>query len=257
MLDVLINNFLGFLLVFVRVFALFIAAPILGDRAIPMLLRMLLSIFIALILVMITKVNIDVGEVNLWFIAMSALREMVVGLMIGFFMHLIFWGISFAGSIMGFNLGLSLAELISPMQEMNADVISLSIYFLGMFVFLLIDGPEFLIRSLFYSFKVIPLNGVILSKQVENSLLRQSAEVFVIAVKIASPIMVTFFLLTIAEGIMSKIIPQMQVFFVLYPLQLGIGILMISVTVVFFFFVIKDLLMLHEENLLTLIKAMG
>ncbi len=257
MLDVLVNNFVGFLLVFVRVLALFVAAPILGDRSIPMLLRVLFSLFLALILVMITKVNIAIGDVNLWFIVMAALKEMVTGLMIGFFMHLIFWGISFAGSIMGFNLGLSLAELISPIEDISGDVISFSIYLFGMLIFLLLDGPEFLVRSLYYSFKVIPLSGINLTKEVETSLLRRSAEVFVIAVKIASPIMVTFFLLDISEGIMSKIIPQMQVFFVLYPLRLGVGILMVSVSIVFFFFVIKNLLVIHEENLLNLIKAMS
>ncbi len=257
MLDVLVNNFVGFLLVFTRVFALFISAPILSDRAVPMTLRLLISIFLALILVMITKVNIAIGDVNLWFIAISVLRELVTGLLIGFFMHLIFWGITFAGSIMGFDLGLSLAELISPMQEINADVVSYLIYLLGILVFILIDGPEFLIRSLYYSFKVIPLNGLVLGKEVENSLIKHSAEVFIIAVKIASPIMVTFFLLDISEGIMSKIIPQMQVFFVLYPLRLGLGLLMVSVSIIFFFFVIKNLLVLHEESLLNLIKAMG
>ena len=256
MLELLVNNFVGFLLVFVRVLALFIAAPVLGDRAIPMLTRILFSVFLAYILVMITKVNISIENTNLWLIASYAVREMVVGLLIGFFMHLIFWAVSFAGSIMGFDLGLSLAELISPMQELNADVVSLSIFFLGMFVFLLVDGPEFLVRALYYSFKVIPLGGINLTHDVETTLIKKSAEVFVIAVKIASPIMVTFFLLDISEGIMSKIIPQMQVFFVLYPLRLALGLLMVAVSMVFFFFVIKGLLSIHEESMLSLIKAM-
>ena len=84
-----------------------------------------------------------------------------------------------------------------------------------------------------------------------------AASVFVIAVKIASPIMVSFFLIHIAEGIIARIIPQMQVFFVTQPLKIGIGLLMLAAITPLYLYVIKNLLQDYESKLYNLIQAMA
>jgi flagellar biosynthetic protein FliR len=79
----------------------------------------------------------------------------------------------------------------------------------------------------------------------------------IIAVKIASPIIVSYFLIQIAEGILGKVIPQMQVFFVAQPLVIGIGFTLLISLVPVYLYVIKYLLKGTEDNLMFLIKAMG
>ena len=69
--------------------------------------------------------------------------------------------------------------------------------------------------------------------------------------------MVSFFLINIAEGILARIIPQMQVFFVTQPLKLMIGFLMLAFIVPVYIYVLKGLLRNFEDGLLTLIKAIG
>jgi len=170
---------------------------------------------------------------------------------------MIFYGISFAGSLIGFDIGLSGAQLLNPLEETENNVLGEAVYFLAMLVFLLINGHHYLIRALYTSFSIVPLGKYVINKPVYELLLKYSASVFVITVKIAAPILVSFFLVHIAEGILARVIPQMQVFFVTQPLKIGLGFALLAFAVPTYVYVIKGLLRSYEESLYLLIKAMG
>ncbi|RMD50510.1 MAG: flagellar biosynthetic protein FliR [Ignavibacteria bacterium] len=257
MIDILTNNFVSFLLIFLRIIAMFFSAPILSDNSIPVFVKIVLALFMSYVLLISLNINTPLASLNFTYLTISALKEIIVGLAIGFFMQLIFWGISYGASLIGFDLGLSMATVFNPNLEISGDVVSTLFYILAMLTFLLINGHIFLFTALHESFKLIPPTELKISDSTAQELIIQSANVFIIAVKIASPIMVTFFLMNIAEGIMSRIIPQMQVFFVLYPLRIGVGFLLITTTMIFFFYVIKELLKLHETNLIKFIRVLG
>ena len=126
-----------------------------------------------------------------------------------------------------------------------------------MLVFLLINGHHYLIQALYSSFAIVPLGKAVINTPVYDLLLKYSASVFIIAVKIAAPILVSYFLVHIAEGVLARVIPQMQVFFVSQPLKLGLGFSMLALAVPTYLYVIKGLLSSYEESLYKLIKAMG
>jgi flagellar biosynthetic protein FliR len=86
--------------------------------------------------------------------------------------------------------------------------------------------------------------------------MKYAVSVFVIAIKIAAPVLVSFFLIHIAEGIVARVIPQMQVFFVTQPLKIGLGFAMLAMVIPTYVYVIKSLLRSYEESLYQLIKAM-
>lgn len=257
MLDVILNNFVAFMFILLRVLALFFSAPMLSDNALPQTVRILISIFIAYLIIISLNIQVPTTDLSMWFLTFNAIKELLIGFSIGFFMQMIFWAVSYGGSLMGFDLGLAMAQVFNPNQEFSTDVVSQLLYILSIFIFIMINGHLFLFTALRESFNFIPLGGFQLDENSANMLIRHAGNVFIFAVKIASPIMVTFFLMNIAEAIMSRIIPQMQVFFVLYPLRIGIGFFLISSSMVFFFYIIKELLKLHEQNLLSLIKALG
>ncbi|MCK9210193.1 MAG: flagellar biosynthetic protein FliR [Ignavibacteriaceae bacterium] len=257
MTDILVVDFILLILIFVRIASAFFASPIMGHTSIPALVKIFLGLIISYIVFLsIDKSAIKI-EVSLWFLAANAVKEILSGLLIGFMLHIVFFGISFAGSLIGFDMGLSMAEAFNPMEETQGNVIGELIYFATILLFFLIDGHHYLIRGLVYSFSVIPIGKFTVTVPVYQLLIKYSGLVFIIAIKIASPILVSFFLISIAEGIISRIIPQMQVFFVTQPLRIGIGFLFLTTLIPIYVYAIKGLLKGFEDNLFTLIKAMG
>ncbi|MCL5030696.1 MAG: flagellar biosynthetic protein FliR [Bacteroidetes bacterium] len=257
MINIPIADFIIVLLIFMRIFAAFMSSPIYGHESIPVLARIFLSLVLSYIVFLtIDKSKITV-EFNLAWLFTNSVKEIITGLIIGFMLNFVFHGISYAGMLIGLDMGLSMSDVLNPMDGSSGNVIGQFIYFAAMLIFLLINGHYYIISGLVYSFKVIHLGKFTVTEPVYDLLIKYAGTVFIIAVKIASPIMVSFFLVHVAEGIVSRVIPQMQIFFVSQPLIIGIGLVLLASLTPIYFYVIKYLLKGYEDNLVLLIKAMG
>jgi len=257
MSTILVTDFVILLLIFVRILSAFFSAPLFSHSAFPAVPKIFIAFLIAYIVFSMTdktKVNVEFGT---WFLVSNVVKEAMIGLIIGYSLNMVFYGISFAGSLIGFDVGLSAAQLLNPFEESENNIIGELIYFMAMLIFLLINGHHYLIRALHTSFSIVPIGNYIIKKPLFEILMKYAVSVFVIAIKIAAPFLVSFFLINIAEGIMSRVIPQMQVFFVTQPLKIGLGFAILALVVPTYVYVIKGLLQSYEESLFQLIKAMA
>jgi flagellar biosynthetic protein FliR len=256
MTGIKITDFIIVLFIFLRIVSAFSAAPVFSNKALPVMTRVLLSFFLAVILFLAIDTSTWEVEFTIWFLAITAIKEIITGLIIGFMVNLIFYGISFAGTFIGFDIGLMMAQVMNPMEESNNNVIGEMIYFSAMLIFFIVNGHHYVLRGLGYSFTIIPVGNETINESVNIIIIKYSAQVFVLAIKIASPIIVSFFLVHLAEGVTARVIPQMQVFFVTQPLKIGLGFILLSVGVPIYVHVIKNLLEAYENNLFELIQAM-
>ena len=225
--------------------------------AFPPLAKMALALVVSyLIFTFIDKGAIQL-EISIWFIAVNVIKEIITGALLGFSVALVFFAISFAGTLIGFDIGLGMAQVFNPSEQTNNNVLGEYLYILGILVFILINGHHYIIRGAIYSFSIIPLGYYTINAEVFDFIIKIGAAVFVLAVKIASPILVSFFLVHIAEGIMARVIPQMQVFFVTYPLKIGLGIALLMVSIPLYLYMIKNLLSSYEDKLYQLIQIMS
>ncbi|QQS35491.1 MAG: flagellar biosynthetic protein FliR [Ignavibacteriales bacterium] len=257
MTNILVADFVLVLLIFLRIISAMVASPVFSNKALPVIPK----IFISFVIAYIVFLSVDTAQVKfditVWSLFFFAVKEIITGLIIGFMMNFVFYGISFAGHIIGFDMGLTIADVFNPMEETNNNVVGEVIYISALLVFFLINGHHYLIRGLAYSFSVVQLGKFSINASVYDLLVKYSASIFIIAVKISSPILVSFFLVHLGEAVIARVMPQVQIFFVTQPLKIGIGFLLIMIAVPFCIYVIKILLKDYENNLFTLVKAMG
>jgi len=254
---ILILDFIIVLLIFLRIFAAFISAPIFNNQAIPTIVKIFLAFVIAYIIFLVRDNSATKVEAGLFWLFTNAIKEIITGLLIGYSLNLVFYGFSYAGSLIGFDMELSMAQVLNPMDNSDTNLLGEVIYMAAILIFFLINGHHYLIRALAYSFTVIPLGKYSISKPVFDLIIKYSAGVFIVAIKISAPFLISFFLVNIAEGIIARVIPQMQVFFVVQPLKISLGFLLLIMSTPLLIFAIKNLLKSFEDNLFTLVKAMG
>lgn len=257
MSNILTADFVIVLLIFLRILSAFVSSPIFSNKALPVLPKIFISFLIAYIVFLSIDTSAISFEITIWSLFYYAFKEIITGLIIGFMMNFVFYGIAFAGHIIGFDMGLTIAEVFNPMEETNNNVVGEVIYISALLVFFLINGHHYLIRGLAYSFSVVQIGKFSVTASVYDLLVKYSASIFVIAVKISSPILVSFFLVHLGEAVIARVMPQVQIFFVTQPLKIGIGFLLLVVAVPFCIYVIKFLLKDYENNLYSLVKAMG
>ncbi len=252
-----IIDFIMVILIFIRVSAALVTAPIFGSKIVPLIPKLFFSLVIAYVVYLTIDRNSISSVPTGWMLIILSIKEAITGMIMGFMLQFVFWGVTYAGTLIGFDMGLTMAEVFDPSSEDNTNIIGQFLYYGAVMVFFIINGHHYVISSLKYSFSVIPLGKFTLTKPVYDLIVIYSASIFVIAVKIAAPIIVSFFLINIAEGIVSRIIPQMQVFFVTQPLKIGIGLLLLASITPLYIYVIKNLLQDYENKLYNLIAAMG
>jgi flagellar biosynthetic protein FliR len=216
-------NVVRMLLVFVRVSGLLIAAPFFGQNSIPTRVRVLMGAVLAYSLAGFATgplpeyVEHDVG------FALIVLIEASTGILIGFTARLIFWAINFAGTIMGYQMALSLSQTYNPMTGASSNALGQILSYAFLLAFLLLDGHHMLLRALAQSFEAIPLGGGLLASG-GPLLLDWMGDFFRIALRFAAPFLVLLFFTDIALGIFATLIPQANLFTLSLPAKLLVGI---------------------------------
>ena len=255
--EIVIADFLIVLYVFVRVLSMFVAAPVFSNASIPALGKIFLAMVIAYITFLtINKTNL-VLDVNLYSIVFNVIKEIITGYLMGFMLNFVFMAISYAGHFIGFNMGLMFAEVLNPFEETSGNIMGDVVYYGAMMIFILINGHHYLIQGVVASFSVVPIGKYAITQPLIDLLIKYSLSVFTIAIKISSPILVSFFLIHIAEGIIARVIPNIQVFFITQPLKIGVGLILMASLIPIYMYMIKILLQGYQDKLTEIINAMS
>lgn len=215
-----------FVLVFARMLGLFTSSPIWSNPFIPVQLRIALAMGLAL-LVMPLVLGSSLPS-NLIELTPLVVKEVLVGIMIGFIATLIFAAIHLAGELLDIDMGLSMMNVLDPMSGTQVPLVGNFKYLLALLVFLAINGHHTLIIGIVRSYEVVPLGGMVLGPEVSEAIMDIMSGVFASALKIAMPVLGALFLTTVALGVINRAMPQMNVFVIGMPAKLGIGVLMLA-----------------------------
>lgn len=220
-----------FVLVLARVGGLFILAPILGSKVAPVRVRGAIAFFIAVAMLPAVPAEAagaiagDAGAIRLF--AALAL-EVSVGLTIGLVATFAFGGIQMAGQLAGIQMGIGISNLIDPQTQEHITSLSQWQNLLALLVFLAVDGHHMLIRAVADSFTVVPVGGGFPSTDGLGHVLVLAGEIFVIALRVSAPVLVLLLLVNGAMGVLAKLIPQLNVFIVGFPLNVAMGLFMLT-----------------------------
>lgn len=247
-----------FFLVVIRTSGLFIMAPVLSDKGIPKLIK-LGMIFMFGLLITSTIPNPEIfGEVKTtWQLAGLVFNEILIGFIIGLLFRLIFYGVLLAGTIVGYQIGFMFAQVFDQSNQTQVSVVGRFWYVLAILFFISINGHHLVINGLVESFTVIPPGNFHMSGEIGEMMIKYSAYIFVIAFKIASPVIITLYLTDIALGTIAKTMPTMNVFFVGMPLKIAIGLVVMGLSLPMFTYVIEQSLHYFDTGLKTLLFSIG
>lgn len=221
-----IGQMMLFSLIFMRMSGFILLNPVLGRKNIPAQVKGGMVIVFALLVYSFSSAQVP-EPVNSIEYAVLLIKEFAMGYVIGFVMELFFLVITFAGSIIDYQMGLSMATIFDP-QSNTQIALSGSIYHAYfMLLFFAVDGHLALFKLLITSAETVPYGQVVFGTQVAWSMVEIFIQCIIMAVKFAIPIVAIQFLAEIAVGVLMKIIPQINVFVINIQAKLLIGLLML------------------------------
>lgn len=252
-----LSQFHILLLILLRVSAVLIAAPIFGHRSFLSRGKIGLAFMVTLIVFpIVAERGFEVPEGIFTYVFMM-ISEVIMGLILGFIVLLVFVGIQFAGQLAGLQMGFGIVNVIDPQSSNQISILGQFLNILAILILLSLNGHHVILNGLLHSFDVVPLGGVTLPEAVMVKLIALCAQIFVVAVKISAPILVALFLVSVAMGILARTVPQMNVFIVGFPLQIGVGMTALSLSLPLFYLVMERVIDVLERDLVTVIRLLG
>lgn len=220
-----------FVLVFFRTAGLMLAAPLFGSAKIPRRVKVLFALVLAAGLVDRVKVAPAMPATTL-LLAAGIGGELIFGLVMGLGLSLAFIAVTWAGEIMGQQMGMNMAQTFDPQFGSGGSLVGDLYFMLTLIVFLLIRGHHAMIQGLAASFDTLPLLGVGMTGGIFDVFIGLLTSSTVLAFKVASPMLVTMLVVDVALGFIGKSVPQINVMNAGLTLRSGLGIAVLVVGLV-------------------------
>ncbi len=225
-----------FLLVFIRLVGITITSPIFSSSIIPTQVIISLVFLVAIILFPFASQYFQIKiPIDTWSYILLLLNELFIGFSIGLFISIIFTSFQVAGELFSYQMGLGISEVLDPLSEVEVPVVSQVFQVFAMLIFIAINGMEYEILVLKKSFELVKY--VDFSTKI-NIIMPQVIilfrDLFLIALQIAIPIVITLLILNITLGIISKFAPQVNIFMVGINIQVIVGLILILIYIPFF-----------------------
>ena len=221
------------LLVLARVAGLVLAAPVLGHLLVPPRVRVALAATLAAALVPAVGAAPFTPPADLWSLGGMLAAESALGVLLGLVAQFIFAGVQLGGQLAGIQMGFGIANLIDPQSHAQVTIIAQWQQLLTLLVFLVLDVHHLLIRALLESFRTAAPGGVGLAAAGVAGAIGLAGDIFVLGARIAAPILIVLLLTNGALGVLARTIPQLNVFVVGFPVNVGVGLLVLGAALPF------------------------
>lgn len=216
-----------FVLIFFRILAILWLLPIFATRAVSMPYKAGLSLILAYTVYEFGNPGLN-GPHDTIYLAILIIKEVFIGLTISFFVRTIFMMVFAAAEMASLQTGFSFARFMDPITMSQVSVMEQFKNILTILVFFAIDAHHTLIRGIFISFKELPLGGVVLNNNLMGYITHMTGRIFSVGLKISAPLTVTLFIVELALGLLSRLIPQINVFIEGMPVKILITMLVLS-----------------------------
>jgi flagellar biosynthetic protein FliR len=218
---------------FLRVLALFAAAPAFSSVAIPVRAKVALAVVVTIAIAGAVRQSapLDLS----WATAVLAVEQVMVGLAIGFAMQLTLAAMALAGEFVGVQMGFGFASMFDIQSGFQVPVIANFFSLVALLLFVGLNGHLVLLGVLVKSFSVVPVAvGSGITADGWRSLARAGAVLFQMGVWLALPVIAVLLAVHLAVGFVSRVAPQFNVMSVGFSLFMWVGIAAIIALVPFF-----------------------
>lgn len=214
---------------FLRVLAVFTAAPLFSNRVFPVRARILLAMLIALAAQASLPAQPVIGfnDPRAWGVVV---QQVGVGLSIGFVIRLVFAAMELAGEVIGFQMGLNFASFFDPTMNTQASAVARFFGYMASLLFIVLNGHLMVVMAVVRSFEAFPVDQNFLQALSLMKLYSLGGELFASGLWIALPIVGMLMFVNLAMGIVSRVAPQMNIYAVGFPVTLSVGLIGIAAT---------------------------
>lgn len=247
----------NYLLCLARVLALIAAIPVFAGIQMTAQVKIGLAVMTSLLLFPAMLPYTPQTPLSMPAFGLLIINEVLLGVMVGLVAQMILAAVSFGGTVIGYQMGFAAANIFDPQTTQQLSLMSQFVNVLALLAFLSLDIHHYFFRMLVESYQVFPPGLLDFTDGAVQELMRLGGQVFVLGVKFSAPVLALLLLTNIVLGILARVFPQLNVFMLSFPLNIGIALLVMGLTLGATFAVLRrefDTMIEHILNLLALFR---
>jgi len=242
-----------FFLAFTRIMAVLLHVPALGGQNIPTQVRIGFGLMLALFLFPLQSIPADSEMIGAFAFGVAIGKEIIIGTLVGFAADLAFGAIQVAGAAMGMGSGFESGRIFNPALGEAGSAFDQIFVMTAAMIFLIVDGHHLVIIALQKTFTAVPLNGALPFSGLE-AVLRMTSVFIASGVHMALPVMAALFLTDLTLGLLARIAPQVQVYFLGLPVKVVVAMIAMGMTFAVVFPYFGSLFKSMTENMLLFLE---
>lgn len=221
----------AFMLVFARIGTMVMLLPGLGEMTVPVRVRLTVALVLAAIFLPLHRSAYAVDLRDFGPVLVLLGQELLIGAVLGLTARLAISALQVAGAVVAQQMGLGFVTAVDPTQGQQNVIVGNFLTVLGVTMVFASDLHHLAIAALNDSYRLFAPGTAFLSGDVASLFTKTVASAFKVGIQLAAPFLVFGILFNLGLGILSRLMPQMQVFFVGLPLSILIGFLILLVVV--------------------------
>jgi flagellar biosynthetic protein FliR len=213
-----------FLLMFARLGTMVMLMPGLGERGIPVRIRLVIALVLTLVLLPLYR-NAYVADLNSGFAPLlgTLIQEILIGAVLGLTARLALSALLVAGTAIAFQLGLGFSMAVDPTQDQQSVLVSNFLAILGVALIFATDMHHLAIGALDESYNLFKPGSALPTGDVAELMITTVSGAFRVGIQLAAPFLVFGILFNVGLGVLARLMPQLQVFFLGLPASILIG----------------------------------
>jgi flagellar biosynthetic protein FliR len=252
-----VEQFQLFLIVLARVAGFVSAIPVVISEQAPARVKTGLVVAIALVLFPVMRESLPVLSYTTPAFILFVTAELLLGLLLGLVSRLIFTAVEFGATVIGFQMGFAAANVFDPQNERQVSLISQFQNVFAILIFLALNGHFIFLQTAVMSYKLLPPGQFNFSGEAVPYLMELGSHMFRLGVQFSAPVLAVLLLSGLILGVLARVFPQLNVFLLSFPLNIGISFIVIALTLNLLATLLRQEFDTLGERFLTILSFLG
>jgi flagellar biosynthetic protein FliR len=222
-------DFYNWMLVFLRLSAFLMVLPFFSMANFPITMRVAVGALGALLIAPVLP-TFPLSNLDFTSLLGLMIQEVSIGLLLGFVSRMIFFAVEIAGTVISTEMGLNLAAIFDPMNQESSQIAGTILVFLATVVLLTLNLHHWMLLAFMRTYTILPIGGAHLSSALFETIVEQTSHVFMVALQISAPIIATSFVITLIFSVLSRAVPDMNVFSEMFAFRIVGGLIVFGFT---------------------------
>jgi flagellar biosynthesis protein FliR len=249
-------EFYTWMLVFLRASAFLLSLPFFSMANMPVTMRVALAALVAILLAPIVP-QFSLGDLGLISILEVMAQEVAIGLLLGFVCRMIFFAVDIAGTVISNELGLNMASLFDPVTQQSSAMAGTILMMLATLLMFTMNLHHWMLLGFERTYTVLPIGGAHLHNVLFENIVTRTSGVFTVALQMAAPVICVSFVITLVFSLLSRTVPQMNVFSEMFGFRIVGGLIVFGFTLQLTAQYIANYLNRLPDDMLIVAQMMG